>query len=99
MADFITKQELEEKINSGWEVIDVRSPQEFSFLQKIPQSRNIPYPKIVSKMSELFPDKTSKLIMVCNGGNRSGVSADAYRKNGYDNVYYLMNGIQGLQEF
>lgn len=95
MRDYITKNELAAKIADGWEVIDVRSPQEFSFMKKIPNSRNIPYPKVVSEMEQLFPDKKVKLIIVCNGGNRSGVTAAAYRQKGYENVYYLKEGIQG----
>jgi len=51
---------------------------------------------VIQKMKDLFPDHNAKLIMVCNAGNRSGLSAKAYRDQGYQNVYVLADGIEGL---
>jgi rhodanese-related sulfurtransferase len=51
---------------------------------------------VIQEMQTLYPDQQAKLIMVCNAGNRSGLSAKAYRDRGYENVYVLANGIEGL---
>ncbi|ATZ16679.1 rhodanese-related sulfurtransferase [Entomoplasma freundtii] len=98
MRDYITSMELKHYLDDGWKMIDVRSPQELTYLKKYPGAINIPYPKVIDEMTTLFPDKKSKLIMFCNAGNRSGVSARAYRKNGYDNVYLLLGGMEGLDK-
>lgn len=79
-------------------MIDVRSPQELTYLKKYPGAINIPYPRVIEEMDSLFPDKNSKLIMFCNAGNRSGATARAYRKNGYKNVYVLLAGMEGLED-
>lgn len=96
MRDYITNYELNNMLAKGWKVIDVRSEYELTYLKKFPEAVNIPYPKIIEKKSELFPDKNVRLIMLCNAGNRSGVAARNYRQDGYKNVYVLMGGIEGL---
>ncbi|ATZ16837.1 sulfurtransferase [Williamsoniiplasma luminosum] len=96
MKDYVTAREFYEKLEQGWKVIDVRSPQELKYLQKFPNSINIPYPEVVDRMTHYFPDKNVKLITLCNAGNRSGMTARAFRRRGYLNVYVLNGGIEGL---
>jgi len=93
---YIDNKTFQKLVNQGWEIIDVRSPNERKFLRVIPESKNIPYPKVIQEMQTLYPDQQAKLIMVCNAGNRSGLSAKAYRDRGYENVYVLADGIEGL---
>jgi rhodanese-related sulfurtransferase len=53
---------------------------------------------VIEQMETLFPNKNEKLIMICNAGNRSGVAAKAYQEHGYENVYVLNTGMEGLEE-
>lgn len=98
MKDYVTAIELKKMLKNGWKVIDVRSPYELTYLRNFPGAINIPYPKVVEEMTQLFPDKNAKLIMLCNAGNRSGASARAYQKKGYKNVFVLLGGIEGWEE-
>jgi len=93
----INAKKFYELVNKGWQIIDVRSKSELTFLRVLPNSVNIPYPQVIEQMSTLFPDKDAKLIMICNAGNRSGISAKAYQNNGYKNVYVLDHGLEDLE--
>jgi len=92
----INAEKFHELVKQGWQIIDVRSKSELAFLRVLPNSINIPYPRVINEMSSLFPDKDVKLIMICNAGNRSGISAKAYQDNGYKNVYVLDHGLEEL---
>ncbi|PPE05848.1 rhodanese-like domain-containing protein [Williamsoniiplasma lucivorax] len=96
MKDYVTVKEFYEKLDQGWKVLDVRSPQELKYLNTFPNSINIPYPECVDRMAHYFPNKNEKLITLCNAGNRSGMTARAFRKHGYLNVYVLNGGMEAL---
>ncbi|WP_026389397.1 rhodanese-like domain-containing protein [[Acholeplasma] multilocale] len=92
----IGKDEFYEMLANGWEVIDVRSPLELRSLGSFHPSTNIPYPEVLTKRERYFPNKDAKLIIVCNAGNRSGLTASTYQQSGYHNVYVLDCGLSGL---
>ncbi|ATZ19058.1 sulfurtransferase [Williamsoniiplasma somnilux] len=97
MKDFVSNKDFKKMIKNGWIAVDVRTVYELSFLTKIQEAINCPYPDIIKNMDKLFPDKDSKLIFFCNAGNRSGLVARTYRHQGYKNAYFLQNGIEGLE--
>ncbi|WP_027063543.1 rhodanese-like domain-containing protein [Mesoplasma seiffertii] len=83
-------------IERGWQVIDVRDPYELKSYGKYEPSLNIPYPKIITNRETYFPENDVKLIIVCNYGNRSGLTARNFQQHGYENVFSLEHGLQGL---
>ncbi|AUF83874.1 rhodanese-like domain-containing protein [Mesoplasma syrphidae] len=92
----INKAEFDVLVARGWQVIDVRDPYELVSYGKYEPSLNIPYPKIITNRETLFPDKDSRLIIICNYGNRSGLTARHFQQQGYENVYVLERGLQEL---
>ncbi|AVN60128.1 sulfurtransferase [Mesoplasma entomophilum] len=94
----ISKNDFYKFIEQGYKVIDVRSVGEDKMTGLSYQSSyNIPYPGVVRKAEQLFPDKNEKLIIVCNYGSRSGLTAKTYRQKGYPNVFVLHGGLYGLK--
>ncbi|WP_031542465.1 rhodanese-like domain-containing protein [Mesoplasma photuris] len=92
----INNQEFKNLVNQGWIVVDVRSPYELSAFKTYDGAINITYDKLLTQFSNLFPDKNTKLITICNYGNRSSLVASKMRKAGYDNVFVLNDGIQNF---
>jgi rhodanese-related sulfurtransferase len=52
-------------------------------------------PSFVSDMEELFPDKTTPIIMMCRSGVRSIAAALALEDAGYTTVYNMLQGFEG----
>lgn len=93
----INKDTFYKLVDEGYKVIDVRGPGEDKMTGlSYSGSYNIPYPGIVNSASTLFPDKNEKLIIVCNYGSRSGLTAKTYSQKGYPNVYVLVGGLYGI---
>jgi phage shock protein E len=73
-----------ELLEKGAIVIDVRSPGEFSG-GHVAGSKNIPLPKIESKIKEI--KKLNKpVVACCASGMRSGQAADILKRNGIEAV-------------
>ena len=77
------KVNLEEIINEGAFLVDVRTPQEFSG-QKIKGSVNIPLDKIASQIAK-FKNKNN-IVVFCRSGNRSGQAKSILERNGITNI-------------
>lgn len=61
---------LEEMIETGATIVDVRSPEEFMF-GNAPGTKNIPLHEVPQRIDE-FKAMAKPLILVCASGNRSG---------------------------
>lgn len=66
-------------------IIDVRTEQEFN-AGNIKGSILIPYDVITKKITEIAPDKNSKIILYCRSGRRSGIAESSLKELGYKNV-------------
>jgi phage shock protein E len=69
----------------GAKVVDVRTPQEFA-AGHVPGAINIPYDELPRRAAEIGPPST-KVVLYCRTGRRSGIAADALHKAGYANLY------------
>ncbi|EXJ23143.1 Rhodanese-like domain protein [Alkalibacterium sp. AK22] len=77
----ISTKELETKLNSRVELLDVRMPGEYR-AGHIPGAKNIPLNKI-----EQYQGKTNEPVhVICQSGMRSRKAASVLKKNGYDVV-------------
>ncbi len=47
-------------------------------------------------LEQMFPDKSTEIIMYCGGGFRSALTCDAAQHMGYQRVYSLIGGFKGL---
>lgn len=90
----MTKKEFE-KIKDQALLIDVRDPEEFQVLTKIPNTINVPYRKLIAHPEQFIPTKETTVVTICNAGNRSTAAAQSLREQGYTNSFVLMLGIYG----
>ena len=70
---------------AGAKVVDVRTPQEFAS-GHVPGAINIPFDEIGKRAAEIGPPST-RVVLYCRTGRRSGIAADALDKAGYKKVY------------
>ena len=49
-------------------------------------------------IENMFPDKSTELIMYCGGGYRSALTAEVAQRMGYLNVHSLAGGYKALLE-
>ncbi|HEV7700262.1 MAG TPA: rhodanese-like domain-containing protein [Pyrinomonadaceae bacterium] len=78
----ITAIELKARIDSDEDIqlIDVRQPDEYAFAS-IPGAKLIPLGEIMSRLSELDPDREA--IIHCKMGGRSARAIEAMEQSGY----------------
>jgi rhodanese-related sulfurtransferase len=99
---FISPGAFIENIREGksFVAIDVRTSAETSvFSLSLPNSLNIPVDKIFeAKNLDLIPTDRP-VIIVCKSGARATAVGTSLRHIGFDNVYILKGGFQGLSSF
>lgn len=76
-------KEIQEAIQNGATLVDVRYPQEFAS-GSVPDALNIPVDKIGFEHKRLNKNKT--IIVFCRSGNRSGQAKHILESNGFQNV-------------
>jgi phage shock protein E len=69
-------------------LLDVRTPEEHRE-KRIPGSVLLPDYEVKDKISELAPDKNTRIIVYCRSGRRSASAAKTLINLGYTNVYDL----------
>ena len=77
----VSAEEAKQKIESGAQLIDVRTDTEFS-AGHIPGARHVPVAEVQQRASEL--DQSQPVVIYCRIGNRSGPVADAFAASGWD---------------
>ena len=75
---------VQELIENGAKIFDVRSPEEFAG-GAYPNAVNIPVDQVESRISE-FGDKSDTIVVYCRSGNRSGMAENILRQAGYTDV-------------
>ena len=78
----------------GIAVVDVREPDEFR-QGHLPGAINIPRGVAEMGVPQAIPDRGTRIILYCAGGNRSALAADNLVQMGYENVASLSGGFQG----
>jgi len=88
----ITPLQLQQKITqqADLKILDVREPQEFEFAH-IEDSVLIPLSLIPLKVEEL--DRNEELVVLCHHGVRSMMACQFLAKEGFENLYNLVGGI------
>lgn len=76
-------------------VIDVRSRREFSE-NHLNGAINIPLPEIKKNIEKYVKDKTKKILVYCEYGERSARGARILEQLGYIYVYNLKGGLENI---
>ncbi len=83
---------LQEKVNKGGQLIDVRSPNEFN-MGALKGAINMPIDRFQALQDDI--DNTKPILLYCRTGARSEMVKNYLVQLGYDQVH----NIGGLQQF
>lgn len=78
-------------------LIDVRDKEEFA-AGCIEKATFLSKGWAEAKIHMIVPDKESKIVLYCGGGNRSALVADNFQRMGYTNVFSMEGGIRQWAE-
>ena len=88
----LTATEAKAKIDEGnVQVIDVRTPGEYAG-GHVPGAINIPHMSVVSRKSELAPDKEH--VFICQVGARSALACEFAASLGFKDLYNVDGGTE-----
>ncbi|MFS9028037.1 rhodanese-like domain-containing protein [Streptococcus cristatus] len=77
--DSISTDELEKRLKSNIQLIDVRMPAEFR-RGHIKEAKNVP----LSQIGRFSPANEETIYVICHSGMRSKIAAKKLKKKGYD---------------
>lgn len=89
----INKNELKRMLQDGAILVDVRSPQEYRE-GHLEGAILIPEYELMGKHSKAFKAKDETIILYCSNGLRSKKAQRKLEKQGYTNVYNLVNDLK-----
>ena len=75
-------------------VVDVRTPREHA-AKRLPGARLVPFEELDTRYRHEIPDTADKVLVYCAGGDRSRLACDFLARQGYTNIYNVMDGLQG----
>jgi Rhodanese-related sulfurtransferase len=87
----MTATELKERLDRGddVQVIDVREQNEYD-TARLPDSKLIPLGQVVSRMSEIDPNRET--VVHCKGGVRSARAIEALQRAGFEGKLINLKG-------
>ncbi len=91
MIEEISATDLNAQMNDGNDIqlIDVRQPDEYAFA-RIEGSKLIPLGEIISRMSEIDPDRET--VIHCKMGGRSARAIEALQRSGFKGILKNLKG-------
>jgi rhodanese-related sulfurtransferase len=90
----VTRDEAQQLIADGAQLIDVRADHEWD-TGRIAGAKHLPLAELAERTGEIDDDRP--VVLYCRGGNRSTMAADALADAGYD-AAKLTEGIVGWAE-
>ena len=91
--DEVDPAEVNELIDEGVAVVDVREVDEFA-AGHIPGAKHVPRSYLESRIEAAVPDRATQVILYCASGNRSAYAARTLRDElGYEHVRSMNGGI------
>ncbi len=91
--DEVDPAEVNELIDEGVAVVDVREVDEFAG-GHIPGAKHVPRSYLESRIEAAVPDRATQVILYCASGNRSAYAARTLRDElGYEHVRSMTGGI------
>ncbi|HJM99774.1 MAG TPA: molybdopterin-synthase adenylyltransferase MoeB, partial [Acidimicrobiales bacterium] len=87
----VTPEEAEKLLSDGWQLLDVREPDEFS-QGAVPNSIHIARGNLESSIEGKIPDKATKIVTMCAGGARSAFAAHTLNALDYTQIASMEGG-------
>jgi rhodanese-related sulfurtransferase len=75
-------------------LLDVRTNAEFA-KRRIPGAKLIPVEDLEMRHQTEIPAEAEKILVYCEGGDRSRLACDFLSRQNYSNVYFMKDGLQG----
>jgi rhodanese-related sulfurtransferase len=93
--DNINKEILEQMINRGAILLDVRSIQEYNegHLKNAIQIADF---ELEERAEKILRNKNALIVVYCQSGNRSRIAYEILKSKGYRNVYNLYGGLNDM---
>lgn len=91
--ELLDVNEFSKYLKSENQLVDVRTPEEFSE-GFIPNAENINYINTDFEKMILKLDKTKPVLLYCESGGRSGKAYTLLKSKGYDKVFDLKGGFK-----
>src|SRR3979411_374165 len=89
----VDPSEVNELIDEGVAIIDVREAEEFS-AGHLPRAKHVPRSYLESRIEGIVPDRSTQVILYCASGNRSAYAARTLEEDlGYEHVRSMTGGI------
>jgi len=89
------QQEIE---SDGALLVDVREPHEWDEAH-LAGAKLAPLATVTDRITELAPDRSQRVVLLCRVGNRSARAADTLRSElGYENVASIAGGIEAWRD-
>jgi rhodanese-related sulfurtransferase len=92
---------LDRPDRGGWEIVDVREPDEFA-AGRLPGARHYPRGFLEVRADLAHPkrdpwlaDRSRKLVLYCGGGHRSALAAQTLKQMGFSDVRSMAEGWTG----
>ncbi|UPT70117.1 MAG: HesA/MoeB/ThiF family protein [Flavobacterium sp. JAD_PAG50586_2] len=76
-------------------IIDIRENYEEPKLD-LENVKNVPLSELDNFLKDI--DKSQKIILICQHGNRSGLAVDYLNKQGFTSVFHLQNGVESIEK-
>jgi len=73
-------------------LIDVRTPKEYA-IKHVVGAKLVPIDELETRYKEEIPESAEKVIVYCQGGDRSRFACDFLGRQGYTNLYNVRDGI------
>jgi phage shock protein E len=77
-------------------VLDVRTAVEHATLGYYPGSVHIPSSELDTEVSRRIPDKSARILVYCNTGQRARAATEKLRALGYTDVHYIASSHRSL---
>lgn len=94
-AEALLQQE-ERSPNPSFLVLDVRTAKEFA-VKRLPAAKLLPIEELEWRYKQEVPEGINKVLVYCAGGERSRLACDFLSRQGYVNLYNLVEGLQRWQ--
>lgn len=95
----VSVDQARERLKTGKHaaLLDVREDREWD-KQHASEAVHLGKGVLERDIENMFPDKSTELIMYCGGGYRSALTAEVAQRMGYLNVHSLAGGYKALLE-
>ena len=95
----VSVDQARERLKTGKHaaLLDVREDREWD-KQHASEAVHLGKGVLERDIENIFPDKSTELIMYCGGGYRSALTAEVAQRMGYLNVHSLAGGYKALLE-